>query len=353
MSQKALLILEDGSQYEGFVFGYAKSTSGEVVFSTGMVGYTESLTDPSYYGQILISTYPIIGNYGVADLKRAIGYNPFESRQIQAKAFIIADYSPLFDHWNAIKSLSNWMQDEKIPGLYGIDTRALTKHLRSKGTMLGKIIIDDKDVEYYDPNRENLLDKISITKPEKYGEGQKTIALLDCGCKTSIISNLTERNLNVIRLPWDWDVSSEKVDGLVISSGPGDPETCTGILKHVQHVMKKEMPVMGICLGHQLIAIAAGAKTYKLKYGHRSQNQPVIQTDTKHCFITSQNHGFAVDAKTLPEDWLPLFTNLNDNTNEGIIHKSGRFFSTQFHPEASPGPYDTTHLFDKFLGMLK
>lgn len=353
MSNKALLILEDGSQFEGYVFGHSASTSGEVVFSTGMVGYTESLTDPSYYGQILISTYPIIGNYGVADLQTALHHNPFESGKIQARAFIIADYSPRFDHWNALQSLSNWMQKEKIPGLYGIDTRALTKHLRDKGTMLGKIIIDDKDIDYYDPNKENLMDKVSIQKPQQYGRGNKTIALLDCGCKTSILTNLSQRDLKVLRLPWNWDVSSEKIDGLVISSGPGDPQTCTGIVSQVKHVMQKEIPLMGICLGHQVIAIASGAKTYKLKYGHRSQNQPVIQNNSKHCYITSQNHGFAVDDDSLTGEWLPYYKNLNDNTNEGIIHKSGRAFSVQFHPEASPGPYDTTHLFDKFLGMLK
>ncbi|MCB9059112.1 MAG: glutamine-hydrolyzing carbamoyl-phosphate synthase small subunit [Calditrichae bacterium] len=353
MSKKALLILEDGSEYEGFVFGYPRSTSGEVVFSTGMVGYTESLTDPSYYGQILISTYPIIGNYGVTDSKLVKSYNPFESTKIQAKAFIIADYSPMFDHWNALQSLSDWMNKEKIPGIYGIDTRALTKHLREKGTMLGKIIVNDQDVDYYDPNTENLMDLVSIKEPQEYGQGSKTIGLLDCGCKTSILTNLSQRSVKVIRLPWNWDVSNEKFDGIVISSGPGDPQTCTDIISHVTKVLQKETPLMGICLGHQVIALASGAKTYKLKYGHRSQNQPVIQHDSKHCYVTSQNHGFAVNNDSLSDDWLPFFNNLNDKTNEGIIHKSGRAFSVQFHPEASPGPYDTTHLFDKFLGLLK
>lgn len=353
MSKKAQLILQDGSTFDGFVFGADQSTSGEVVFNTGMVGYTESLTDPSYYGQILVLTYPLIGNYGVGEKNGKSNIDPFESKRIQAKGLIIADYSLEYDHWNAIQSLSNWMKDEHIPGLYGIDTRALTKHLREKGTMLAKIVIDNKDVEYYDPNNENLLNSVSIEKPEILGSGSKTIALLDCGCKNSIANNVIERGFKVKRLPWDWDLGGEIFDGLLISSGPGDPQSCKEVINQISTVIKKDIPVFGICLGHQLMSICAGAETYKLKYGHRSQNQPVIQFGEKRCFVTSQNHGFAVDVKTLAEDWKPFFTNLNDNTNEGIIHESGRFFSVQFHPEASPGPYDTTFLFDKFLGLIK
>lgn len=353
MSKRALLLLEDGHKFDGFVFGSHKSTSGEIVFSTGMVGYTESLTDPSYFGQILTLTFPLIGNYGVGSANIQTGLSPFESSRIQARGLIIADYSLEYDHWNAIKSLSNWMQDENIPGLYGIDTRALTKHLREKGTMLAKIIIDDNDVEFYDPNKENLLNSVSISEPKTIGSGSKTIALLDCGCKTSIANNVAKRGYKVKLLPWNWDLSSEKFDGLLISSGPGDPQNCRDIIEQINNVILKDIPTFGICLGHQLMSICAGADTYKLKYGHRSQNQPVIQADGNHCFVTSQNHGFAVNDKTLSQGWKPLFTNLNDQTNEGIIHESGRFFSVQFHPEASPGPYDTTFLFDKFLGLIK
>jgi len=353
MSQKAFLILEDGTKYEGFVFGHAGSTAGGVVFSTGMIGYTESLTDPSFYGQILVLTFPLIGNYGVGQKSDQYRLSPFESGKIQAKGLIVSEYSPQFDHWNANQSLEQWMQTEKIPGIYGIDTRALTKHLREKGSMLGKIVVAEQDVDYYDPNKENLLEKISVELPHYYGDGDKTIAILNCGCKTSIIDNITNQDVKVLLLPWHWDVSAEKVDGLLISSGPGDPQTCTGIVDQIKQAMAKDLPTLGICLGHQVMAIAAGADTYKLKYGHRSQNQPVIQTGTNKCFITSQNHGFAVDNKTLPSDWKPLFNNLNDDTNEGLIHESGRFFSVQFHPEAAPGPYDTTFLFDDFLKMIK
>ncbi len=353
MSQKAFLILEDGTKYEGSVFGSTRSTAGEIVFSTGMIGYTQSLTDPSFYGQVLVLTYPLVGNYGVGKASDQFRLNPFESGRIQAKGLIVSEYSSHFDHWNAGQSLSGWMEQEEIPGISGIDTRSLTKHLREKGTMLGKIVVAENDVDYYDPNKENLLDRISIKSPQYYGEGDKTIAILDCGCKESIIKNITERGVKVLRLPWNWDISAEKVDGLLISSGPGDPQLCTEIVDQVKQTMAKELPVLGICLGHQIMAIATSADTYKLKYGHRSQNQPVIQSETNKCFITSQNHGFAVDNSTLPKDWKPLFKNLNDDTNEGIIHESGRFFSVQFHPEAAPGPYDTTFLFDDFIKMVK
>jgi len=353
MSKKALLVLEDGTRYEGIVFGHPVSTSGEVVFSTGMVGYTESLTDPSYYGQILVTTYPLIGNYGVAERNPGAVLNPFESKRIQAKALIVSEYSSSFDHWNSNQSLSAWMEKDKIPGLYGIDTRALTKHLREKGSMLGKIIIDDNDIDYYDPNRENLLDLISIESPEKYGSGQKKIALLDCGCKESILNNISERGVSVLRLPWNWDVDSEKIDGLVISSGPGDPEKCRIIINQIKKVMQREIPVLGICLGHQLMALAAGAETYKLKYGHRDHNQPCNEMGTKRCYITSQNHGYAVKSDSLPQDWREWFVNDNDGTNEGIIHISKPFFAAQFHPEASPGPDDCEFIFDMFVRALK
>jgi len=353
MSKKATLVLQDGATFEGFVFGADQSTAGEIVFSTGMVGYTESLTDPSYYGQILVCTFPLIGNYGVGKPTDHSFLNPFESNRIQAKALIVSNYSKEYDHWNAEQSLSNWMKSENIPGIYGIDTRTLTKHLREKGTMRAKIIIDEKDVDFYDPNKENLLDSVTIDAPVVYGSGEKTIAILDCGCKTSIATNISDKGFKVKQYPWNYDLSNEKFDGLLISSGPGDPQNCKSAIDQISKVMDRNIPTFGICLGHQLMSIIAGAETFKLKYGHRSQNQPVLLNDGKHCYVTSQNHGFAVDTSKMDKEWKSLFTNLNDKTNEGIIHESGRFFSVQFHPEASPGPYDTTFLFDKFLGMIK
>ncbi len=338
--------------FHGTSFGCPKSSAGEVVFSTGMTGYTESLTDPSFYGQILTLTYPLIGNYGVGKPVLKSALNPFESDRIQINGLLVADYSDNYAHWDAEQSLSQWLQKEQIPALSGIDTRALTQHLRSKGVLTGKIIIHEQEVPGYNPNLHHLQKAVSIKQPRVYGEGQKNIALIDCGCKNSIIQNLTARGMRVTRLPWDWEIAFDDYDGVIISSGPGDPRMCSETITQAQKAMALERPMFGICLGHQIMALAAGAETYKLKYGHRGQNQPVIHLDGKKCFVTSQNHGYAVNSATLPDDWQSLFLNLNDQTNEGLIHKSGRFFSVQFHPEAAPGPYDTGFLFDDFLKLL-
>lgn len=349
---KDYLLLDDGTIFHGTSFGYSSSSAGEVVFSTGMTGYTESLTDPSFYGQILTLTYPLIGNYGVGKKSTLRRRNPFESERIQVNGLIIADYSPAYDHWNADKSLGDWLKEEKISALCGIDTRSLTRHLRSNGVLTGKIIIGCQDIPTYDPNAHLLQKLVSIDRPRLYGTGDKNIALIDCGCKKSIISELTSRGVRVTRLPWNAAADFDKFDGLVISSGPGDPMMCTETIELTRKAMEHKIPLLGICLGHQIMALAAGAKTYKLKYGHRGQNQPVKYGTNNRCFITSQNHGFAVDSASLPDDWKPLFHNLNDQTNEGIVHKTGRFFSVQFHPEAAPGPYDTGFLFDVFLKII-
>lgn len=351
MKSKSYLLLEDGTQFEGTLFGADVPTSGEVVFSTGMTGYPEALTDPSFFGQILVLTFPLVGNYGVAASSQT-KHNPFESTKIQAKALIISEYSNHYDHHQANKSLSNWLKKEGITGLSGIDTRALTKHLRENGSMLGKIVVNKHEPAFFNPNTTTLLNEVSIHKPEYIGEGDKTVALLDCGCKRSILNHLTATGVRVLRLPWNWDISGEKIDGLLISSGPGDPAQCLPVIKQAAAALESGLPTFGICLGHQIMALAGGAETYKLKFGHRSQNQPVMDEVTKQCYITSQNHGYAVKTSTLPANWQPWFTNLNDGTNEGLIDKSGRFFSVQFHPEAAPGPYDTTFLFHKFTGIL-
>jgi carbamoyl-phosphate synthase small subunit len=354
-SQKIRLVLEDGTEYSGFSFGYNKSVSGEIVFNTAMTGYPESLTDASYQGQILVATYPLIGNYGVPSDEKENGIPKFyESDRVRIKGLIISDYSFVHSHWNAEKSLGDWLKENEVPGIYGIDTRSLTKRLREKGTMLAKIIVDgDKDIEFYDPNKVNLVDEVSVKEKIVYGNGKKRIILVDCGVKYNIIRCFLKRDTTVIRVPWDYDFSQEDYDGLFISNGPGDPKQCTTTIENLAKAMQANKPVFGICLGSQLMALASGADTYKLKYGHRSHNQPVIQYGTRQCYITSQNHGYAVNLETLSKDWDPLFVNLNDNTCEGIRHKTKPFFSTQFHPEASSGPTDTEYLFDMFLNTIE
>ncbi|MDE6207335.1 MAG: glutamine-hydrolyzing carbamoyl-phosphate synthase small subunit [Muribaculaceae bacterium] len=368
----AVLILEDGTTFRGYSFGYPGNTSGEVVFNTAMTGYPESLTDPSYEGQILVTTFPQLGNYGVPPEAGDSSLRDYlEGSRIHCRAIIAQDYAFQYSHWLADKSLAKWLQDEKIPGLYGIDTRALTKHLRENGSMLCKIIIGDTEApEAYDPNQENLIALTSCSEPLVYdapgtaprpltlplepdAEGRPTVALVDCGIKHNIIRCLLRRGVRVIRLPWDYDFNTLPYDGLFISNGPGNPDFATATIEHLREALKGDRPICGICMGNQLLAKAAGAKTYKLKYGHRSHNQPVRMAGTNRCFVTSQNHGFAVDSTTLPEEWETLFVNINDNTNEGIRHRTKPFFSAQFHPEASSGPRDTEFLFDDFINLLR
>ncbi len=352
--KQAKLTLEDGTVFVGKSFGSEKPVAGEVVFYTAMTGYPESLTDPSYTGQILVSTYPMIGNYGVPYGETEEGIHKFfESHKLHISGLIIADYSFEFSHWNAEKSLSDWLKEYEVPGIFDVDTRALTKILREKGSMLGKIEFDDELIDFSDPNMENLVARVSCTQREVYGNGGHRVVLIDCGVKNNIIRCLMKRGATIIRVPWDYNFSSEEFDGVFISNGPGDPAMCNETVQNIRKIMADEKPVMGICLGNQLLARAAGADTYKLKYGHRSHNQPVLLEGTNRCYITSQNHGYAVAAETLPTDWEPLFTNVNDNTNEGIRHKTKPFFSTQFHPEASSGPTDTEFLFDDFIQSIK
>jgi carbamoyl-phosphate synthase small subunit len=348
------LILEDGTIYSGYSFGYPLSTSGEVVFNTGMVGYPESLTDPSYRGQILALTYPLIGNYGVPEFSGNDQFSgSFESEKIHVRGLVVSENSEEFSHWNAAKSLSEWLYENKVPGIGGVDTRSLTKKLRERGTMLGKMVKENEQIDHFDPSKKNLVREVSTKEPLFYQAGAKRVAVIDCGCKTNIIRSLVALNISVLRVPWDYqDLAKEKIDGLLISNGPGDPKQCVATVKIIQGFLKKSIPVFGICLGSQLLGLSAGADTYKLKFGHRSQNQPCVQVGTKRCYITSQNHGYAVDSQTLPKGWVPWFFNANDGTNEGIRHKTKPFRSVQFHPEAAPGPTDTRFLFEEFVRLL-
>jgi carbamoyl-phosphate synthase small subunit len=351
--KKAKLILEDGSVFNGYSFGYSKSTNGEVVFNTGMVGYPETMTDPSYRGQILVCTFPLIGNYGVPDdsLENGLHKN-FESDNIHVRALIVSDYSADYSHWNASRSLDTWMKEKQIPGIYGIDTRMLTRKLRESGTMPGKVICDDLDVAFEDPNKTDLVSEVSVKEPVEYKRGKKRIILVDCGTKNNIIQAFLKRDITVLRVPYDYDFNKEKADGIMLSNGPGDPRMCIDAIENTRKTMEKHIPVLGICLGSQIMALAAGANTYKLKYGHRSHNQPCNERGTNRCYITSQNHGYAVETESLPEDWREWFINDNDGTNEGIIHISKPFFAAQFHPEASPGPDDCEFIFDMFLRAI-
>jgi carbamoyl-phosphate synthase small subunit len=356
------LILKDGSIWQGTSFGANTSISGEVVFATGMTGYPESLTDPSYRGQILVLTYPIIGNYGVPDKKT------WESGKIQVSGLIVSNYNSTPSHFQSKKSLSKWLKDENIPALEIEDTRALTLKIREKGCILGKIDIlknDEKsesvypyksvlrkDSKFEDPNLRNLASEVSIKKPKQYGEGKKTILMLDCGIKQNIIREFVKRNVKVIQAPWNFDpfIQKTKFSGLFISNGPGDPKMCKETIETVKKAFAKKIPTFGICLGNQILALAAGGDTAKMKFGHRGQNQPVLMIGTKKNFLTTQNHGFEV--KKIPKDFKPWFMNLNDKTNEGIIHKKLPFMSVQFHPESCPGPLDTGWLFDEFIKKI-
>lgn len=348
------LILDDGSKFSGISFGYERPIAGEVVFNTAMSGYPESLTDPSYSGQIMVLTYPLIGNYGVPAQSFSGNISTFlESEKIHADGIIVSDYSENYSHWNAVESLGEWLKQEKIAGITGVDTRELTKLLREKGSMKGKIVFtDENEIDFIDPNKINQVARVSTREIITYGNGKKRVVLVDCGVKHNIIRCLLKRDVTVIRVPWDYDFNAIEYDGLFISNGPGDPDTCGITVKHIREAMKKEKPIFGICMGNQLLAKAGGASTYKLKYGHRSHNQPVRLVGTEKCYITSQNHGFAVDNNTLSDEWEPLFINMNDGTNEGIRHKSKPFFSVQFHPEAASGPTDTEFLFDRFIEMI-
>ena len=370
IKRDAKLILDDGSVFNGWSFGAEKNTVGEVVFNTAMMGYPESLTDPSYAGQILVTTFPLIGNYGVPDTGLDSNGLPLfmESDRIHAKALVVADYSEQYSHWNAKESLASWLKREGVPGITGIDTRRLTMLLREHGVMKGHIEIGGKgkvDGEEFatalpvseDYGSVNWVEKVSCKEVITYqplGEKKHRVVLVDCGVKANIIRCLIKRGIEVVRVPWDYDFNNMEFDGLFLANGPGDPEQCQKTVNHIKTFLNGSVrPCMGICLGNQLLAKAAGAKTYKLKYGHRSHNQPVQRVGSTQCFITSQNHGYAVDSSTLPEDWEPLFVNMNDGSNEGIRHKTNPWMSAQFHPEACSGPVDTEFLFDEFVSMLE
>jgi carbamoyl-phosphate synthase (ammonia) len=369
--RQGTLVLEDGTRLRGVSFGYEAEIKGELVFTTGMVGYPESLTDPSYRGQMLVMTYPIVGNYGVPnDEIDEHGLSKFfESDKVQVAALIVSDYSHHHSHWNSQRSLSQWLTQQKVPALYGLDTRLLTKKIREKGALRARIEFDDAvsfarpDAEgFEDVNTRNLVAEVSLTEPRIYGAGNTyKVLALDCGIKVNIIRSLVQRGCEVTLLPWDAPLLPhlEKADGIFLSNGPGDPAMVQETIGNIRDVLTgmadgslPVKPIFGICLGNQLLGLAAGASTYKLPFGNRGQNQPVLNLLNKKCVITPQNHGFALDASKLPDGWRPLFTNANDDSNEGIMHTTLPWFTAQFHPEAKCGPSDTSYLFDEFVGAM-
>lgn len=359
MNRKVTLRLEDGTEFHGTSFGYEKPVAGEVVFNTAMMGYPESLTDPSYAGQLMTLTFPLVGNYGVPPFTFEENGLPtfMESEKIHVRAIIVSDYSREFSHWNGVETLADWLKREKVPGITGIDTRRLTKVLREHGVMMGKILFDDMpdEVPEADYAGVNFVDQVSCREVIKYNEGaDKKVVLVDCGVKANILRCLIRRGVEVIRVPWNYDFNELEFDGLFLANGPGDPETCEVTVQNIRRFLANPVvrPCMGICMGNQLLSKAAGAKIYKLKYGHRSHNQPVRKVGTETCFITSQNHGYAVDSSSLPADWEPMFVNMNDGSNEGVRHKKNPWFSAQFHPEACSGPVDTEFMFDDFVKLL-
>jgi len=368
---KAVLVLEDGSVFQGFGFGAVKKVPGEVVFSTSMVGYPESLTDPSYYSQILTLTYPLVGNYGVPPYHTKFGVPlHFESIGIKVRGLIIQDLCVEPSHYLSNRTLDDWLRREDVPGIFGIDTRKLTKKLREKGVMLGILEVSERDREpdvgrlleeaadIPDPNKEDLVGEVTIKEPIQYEfDGRKKIALIDCGVKCGILRELFNLKVDVIRVPYDFSASEimeYHPDGIVISNGPGDPKKSVKTIEAVKELADEKISIMGVCLGNQILALALGGNTYKLKYGHRSQNQPAYDLETGRCYITTQNHGYAVDSESLKQTDLSIwFINANDRTIEGLKHRSEPIFAVQWHPEASPGPYDTEFLFENFLKMLR
>ncbi len=350
LAGQAKLILKDGTSFEGQSFGGEKSVAGEVVFATGMVGYPEALTDPSFKGQILVLTFPLIGNYGVPKK------DSWESEKIQVSGLIVCNYIDTPSHHASVMTLGEWFKKENVPLIEIKDTRMLTQKLRSEGVSLGKLIIGGKNTVFVDPNLKNLVAEVSTKKISFIGKGENTIVLLDCGVKKNIIRRLVAKGFRVAIVPFNTDITKLNFPfaAVVISNGPGDPQKVKITINNVKKIIAKNIPTLGICLGNQILTLACGGTTYKMKFGHRSQNQPVVEMGTNKCYLTTQNHGFAVDK--IPEGFNKWFYNANDQTNEGIIHKNLPFMSVQFHPESSPGPLDTDWIFDYFLkksGLIK
>lgn len=346
--ETAHLLLQDGSLFEGFfpISPIENSVVGEIVFTTGMTGYVETLTDPSYAGQIIVFTYPLIGNYGVPPREK------WESEKIHAAGVVIGQLSDEAHHAESEITFLEWLKQQNVPLICDVDTRALTKKLRSRGTMMGALT-NKSSLSLPNAIPLETIQSVPIDKPKLYGKGKKRVLLIDCGVKNRILNHLLSFPIEVLRVPPGYDFSNEKYDGVMLSNGPGDPQQWPEAIAMVEKLLEGDKPVFGICLGMQLLALAAGSKTYKLSYGHRGQNHPCYSYEDQKCFLTSQNHGYAVDEKTLPKDWVVTHRHLNDQSIAGISHQKQPFFAVQFHPEAAPGPRETHILFEKFYQMIQ
>ena len=363
------LILDDGTVFDGMGFGFSTTTIGEIVFNTGMVGYTETLTDPSYSGQILTLTYPLVGNYGVPNpkIKDDDGIQKFfESDKIQVRGLAIHELSLVASHWNLSMTLDEWLYNEKIPGISGIDTRALTKKLRSKGVMMAALAVSDNEVDVEQVknklaaatnyNSEEFMDQVSTKSEQVFGNEKDSVVVIDTGAKNAILRNIRNIGYKVIKVPWNTSIEkilSYKPKGVVISNGPGDPQKCPETIKTAKSLIEKNIPTLGICLGAQILGLAGQASTYKLKYGHRGQNKSCVNLDNNQVYVTSQNHGYCISPESLKDSEFDLwFINADDKTVEGIIHKKQKCIAVQFHPEASPGPYDCKFIFEELKHLM-
>ena len=366
MREKCSLVLSNSEVLEGYLIGKKTDASGEMVFTTGMVGYSEAITDPSYFGQILVFTYPLIGNYGIPSFEPTSEFIPrgFESSSAHVKAVILTTDSPEAHHWNSYKTLDKWLKDQGVTGIVGIDTRHLVHQIRSHAQLLGKVVpetnIPKEKVRelisrepFYDPGSQTILSQVSVKERRVVGKGKTRIGLVDCGVKWNIVRQLLDLECEVELIPYDDDLSKVGCDAWLLSNGPGNPKNSSDLIPNVKKLLTQDKPVLGICLGHQILALAAGAATERMAYGHRGHNQPVFQVGTRKGFITSQNHGYVVTNDSLPEEWKPWFLNVNDHTNEGIVHHSGRFKSVQFHPEAAAGPRDTGWIIHDFVNEVR
>lgn len=365
--EKAILELSNGMKLEGDLIGQPIVASGEMVFTTSLVGYSESLSDPSYFGQILTFAYPLIGNYGIPSLESENTLKTgFESNRIHASAVIVTNDSIETYHWDSRKNLHEWLLQNQVPGIVGIDTRHLIQLIREEKQLLGRVLPTHPqglrqlgkipfphDESFFNPGEFHTVEQVSTSERKLFGSGKLRIALLDFGVKWNIIRKLNQLGCEVELLPWDTDLYSVDCSGWLLGNGPGNPE-CTGAaIQEVKKILTSDAPILGICLGHQVLALAIGARTVKMPYGHRSHNQPVIETVTGKGYITCQNHGYVVTTDSLPEDWNIWFKNANDGSIEGLIHKSKPFRSVQFHPESAGGPQDTLWILENFVDQIK